>query len=158
MPSPISQEVAAIIGVGQFVVTMADQILNFIAATALDQRAPIDRRPLASVAPRDFTMPCGNLLLGRPPPRYVPRVKSTHVPVRSFPQEQIAARHREIARRYARKRPPIDRGPLIEGRRRNEIEDLIRHRYNELPHTMIAATSCDIGLGTICDRSAQPRI
>ena len=58
-----------------------------------------------------------------------------HVARRRPSQEQIAARHREIARRYARKRPPIDRGPLIEGRRRNEIEDLIRHRYNELPHT-----------------------
>ena len=58
-----------------------------------------------------------------------------HVARRRPSPEQIAARHREIARHYARKRPPVDRGPLIEGRRRNEIEDLIRHRYNELPDT-----------------------
>jgi hypothetical protein len=65
----------------------------------------------------------------------VSTLETQHVVRRRPSPRQVAARHREIARHYARKRPPVDRGPLIEGRRRNEIEDLIRHRYNELPET-----------------------
>jgi hypothetical protein len=49
--------------------------------------------------------------------------------------KQVAARHREIDRRYKRARPPVDQSKLIAGRRRNEIEDLIRYRHDVLPDT-----------------------
>ena len=49
--------------------------------------------------------------------------------------KQVAARHREIDRRYKRSRPPVDKFKLIAGRRRNEIEDLIRCRHHKLPDT-----------------------
>jgi hypothetical protein len=49
--------------------------------------------------------------------------------------KEVAARHREIDRRYKRARPPVDKSKLIAGRRRNEIEDLILYRYYVLPDT-----------------------
>jgi hypothetical protein len=49
--------------------------------------------------------------------------------------KQVAARHREIDLRYKRARPPVDQSKLIAGRRRNEIEGLIRYRHDVLPDT-----------------------
>jgi hypothetical protein len=49
--------------------------------------------------------------------------------------KQVAAKHREIDRRYKRARPPVDQSKLIAGRRRNEIEDLVRYRHDVLPDT-----------------------
>ena len=49
--------------------------------------------------------------------------------------KQVAARHREIDRRYKRARPPVDQSKLIAGVRRNEIERLIQHRHDVLPDT-----------------------
>jgi hypothetical protein len=65
----------------------------------------------------------------------VSTIETRQVARRRPSPEQIAARHREIARHYARKHPPFDKGRLIEGCRRNEIEDLIQHRYGALPDT-----------------------
>jgi hypothetical protein len=49
--------------------------------------------------------------------------------------KQVAAKHREIDLRYKRARPPVDQSKIIAGRRRNEIEDLIRYRHDVLPDT-----------------------
>jgi hypothetical protein len=50
--------------------------------------------------------------------------------------KQVAAKHREIKLRYKRARPPVDQSKLSAGRRRNEIEDLIRDRHDGvLPDT-----------------------
>jgi hypothetical protein len=49
--------------------------------------------------------------------------------------KEVAAKHREIDFRYKRARPPVDKSKLIAGRRRNEIEDLIRYRHEVLPDT-----------------------
>jgi hypothetical protein len=51
------------------------------------------------------------------------------------PKAVIAARKAEIARRYDAKRSPFDLDKLIAGKRRNEIETLIRYRYGSLPDT-----------------------
>ena len=48
---------------------------------------------------------------------------------------EVAAKRREIDRRYKRARPPVDQSKIIAGRRRNEIEDLIRYRHYVLPDT-----------------------
>jgi hypothetical protein len=49
--------------------------------------------------------------------------------------EIVRARRAEVARRYRRHRPAPDIDKIIIGRRRNEIEDLIRHRHVTLPDT-----------------------
>lgn len=49
--------------------------------------------------------------------------------------KEVAAKRREIHRRYKRTRPPVDLSKLIAGRRRNEIEDLIRYRHHIQPDT-----------------------
>jgi hypothetical protein len=62
-------------------------------------------------------------------------VSTLQAPPRRPSAKQIAARHQEIDRRYKRARPPVDHAKLIAGRRRNEIEALIRYRHHKLPDT-----------------------
>jgi hypothetical protein len=61
---------------------------------------------------------------------------TTHLPEKPRSSKAVvAARKAEIARRYAAKRSAFDLAKLIAGKRRNEIEALIRYRYGNLPDT-----------------------
>ena len=49
--------------------------------------------------------------------------------------KEVKAKRAEIARRYRRRKSKTDIIKVIRGRRRNEIEDLVRYRHGTLPVT-----------------------
>jgi hypothetical protein len=50
-------------------------------------------------------------------------------------EKEVKAKRAEIARRYRRRKSKTDIIKIIRGRRRNEIEDLVRYRHGTLPDT-----------------------
>jgi hypothetical protein len=50
-------------------------------------------------------------------------------------EKEVKAKRAEIARRYRRRKSKTDIIKIIRGRRRNEIEELVRYRHGTLPDT-----------------------
>jgi hypothetical protein len=65
----------------------------------------------------------------------LPASPNRRKPNRRPSPQVIRARRAEVARRYRRHRPEPDKGKIMAGRRRNEIEGLIHYRHGRLPDT-----------------------